>query len=495
MRLFRPFHKWAFLCLIAVTGLSAVAQITPALLWITNSSVKLEQVIGDVDWANGSNVTSQTITRFNIEGTDVSATFLSGTNRIFVFGDTIGTNINYNAADPVAWSTTTDGETGLLLNFYTNSDGSNVFIDPAGIKMAGDDTPNAGLCISNINYLICNTGSNPNGTNSAQKHAADYSVLVTFSQTNLTFQTNRTISVLTNGGHFIINSLHLFGTKVLMFGAGGYRASDIYLATTPVSSYMSGNGTLYFTGLTNGQPNWSNLETNAVPVVQDNPTNGPPWPNDTPSVGNLSVIYSTHLSLWLMTYDGGRNTASSPNTTGIYFCSAAQPWGPWSAPQLIFNSSRDGGAGVFIHDNRYNPPGLIGPTTDPTNHNPTNTDGTVYSPDLIESFTTISNSTLNIYYFMATWNPYTVVKMRSAFTINPVIDPASLIKLKKKFSFAWNAPTNIIYQVEYSTNLLSAWNTFTNLVTSTNGVFNFTDNGTNEGGLGITKYYRLQAPR
>ena len=42
-----------------------------------------------------------------------------------------------------------------------------------------------------------------------------------------------------------------------------------------------------------------------------------------------------------------------------------------------------------------------------------------------------------IYYTMATWNPYTVLKMRSAFSIMPVIDPTSLVKSKKKFSFAW----------------------------------------------------------
>jgi hypothetical protein len=112
-----------------------------------------------------------------------------------------------------------------------------------------------------VNYLICNTGANHNGTNTAQKRADDYSVLVTFDpaqitfgQTNLVFQTNRIISVVTNGGHFIINSLHEFGTNILMFGAGRYRASDIYLATTPASSFLSGSGTLYFTGLTNGQP-------------------------------------------------------------------------------------------------------------------------------------------------------------------------------------------------------------------------------------------------
>ena len=111
---------------------------------------------------------------------------------------------------------------------------------------------------------------------------------------------------------------------------------------------------------------------------------------------------------------------------------------------------------------------------------------------MIESFTRITNSTVFIYYTMATWNPYTVLKMRSAFSIIPVIDPASLVKLKKKFSFAWNAPTNISYQVDYSTNLPTEWMTFTNIIISTNGTFNFTDNGTNSGGFGSTKFYRLR---
>jgi hypothetical protein len=111
---------------------TAAAQPAPVLTWITNSSVKLEQVIGDVDWANGSNIVSQTITRVKIEGTDISSSFVSGTNRIFIFGDTIGSNADYHAADPVAWSTTTNGEQGLRLNFFTNSDGSDVFVKPIG---------------------------------------------------------------------------------------------------------------------------------------------------------------------------------------------------------------------------------------------------------------------------------------------------------------------------------------------------------------------------
>jgi hypothetical protein len=474
---------------VLVLSTGAKAQNAPALNWITNSSVKLEQLIGDVDWANGSNTTSQTITRFNIEGTDVSSSFVCGTNRIYFFGDTIGSNVNYHAMDPVAWSTTTNGEQGLLLNFFTNSTGSNVFVNPVGISMAADDVPNAAICISNVIYVICNTGADSSLTN---KRVHDYSVLVTFDQTNLMFQTNRTISVLTNGGQFVITSLHQSGTNILMFGAGAYRASDIYLATTPVSSYLSGSGTLYFTGITNGQPAWSSVETNAVPVVQDNPTNGPVWPHDSPSVGNMSVIYSTNLGLWMMTYDGGRNTNDKTNYAGIYFSHATQPWGPWSTPQMIFNPTRDHGFGVFIHNSDYSPTGPDGPTIDPSKNDPTNATGVVYAASMIESFTRITNSTVFIYYTMATWNPYTVLKMRSAFSIIPVIDPASLVKLKKKFSFAWNAPTNISYQVDYSTNLPTEWMTFTNIIISTNGTFNFTDNGTNSGGFGSTKFYRLR---
>ena len=113
---------------------------------------------------------------------------------------------------------------------------------------------------------------------------------------------------------------------------------------------------------------------------------------------------------------------------------------------------------------------------------------------MIERFTRITNSTLFIYYTISTWNPYTVVKMRSAFAINPVIDPGSLDRTTNKFAFAWTGPTNASYQIQYSTNLLSAWTTLTNLIISSGGTFNFTDYGTNTGRLGEIKYYRLRTP-
>jgi Domain of unknown function (DUF4185) len=379
-----------------------------SLTWVPGSSVKLEQLLGDKDWATGMPTTSQTITRYDVEGTDIGCSFEDQGKLVFLFGDTLGTKVKYQAHDTMAWSTSTDPEAGLLLNFFTNSDGSTLLVEPPGVKMGPFDTPNSGISLPSGTYVVCNTGSDTSLTN---VHAHDYSVLTRFDETKGTFSTGRTISRVP-GGHFIITSLHLSGTDLLMFGLGGYRATDVYLAVTPASEFESGQGTRYFAGLSHGQPTWTDQETNAVPVVVDNPLNGPAWPNDSPTVGNVSVIYSPDLGLWLMTYDGGRQTEA---TTGIYFSSAPAPWGPWSVPQLIFNAKRDRGFGLFIHNPNDNPPGPAGPTIG--DNDPNTTRGGDYAPQMIERFTKVQGDTLTIYYTMSTWNPYTVVKMRSEFKI------------------------------------------------------------------------------
>jgi hypothetical protein len=58
---------------VLVTAGPVLAQPGPILTWITNSSVKLEQINGDVDWeakAQGSNLltASLTVARFHILG-------------------------------------------------------------------------------------------------------------------------------------------------------------------------------------------------------------------------------------------------------------------------------------------------------------------------------------------------------------------------------------------------------------------------------------------
>jgi hypothetical protein len=465
-------------------SLPALGQTGPVLTWITNSTVKVQQLIGDEGMTNGtvayatdtdrqtgSNLLNQTYRLYQVGGTDLGNSFEYNGKVTFLFGDTL----YLNAGDTMAWSTSTNPLTGLRLNFYTNGPNLALTVTPTNVVMDGDNVPAAGVSNNSNVYIVCKTGHTI-----ATGNTNDYSVLVRFEPTNNTFYTGRTISVLTNGGHFIDMTLYHFGTNILMFGLGDYRASAVYLASVPAANFESGAGTFYFTGLTNGQPSWSSAETNAVPMVTDSRAN--------PTIGNVSVNYSPAVGLWLMTYDGGRQKPNQKSTTGVYFAFAPAPWGPWSTPQLIFNRFRDGAEGVYIYD-ASNSSGPAGPTIDPAKNPPDSTEGGEYAPYMIERFTTVQGSTLTIYYTMSTWNPYTIVLMKSDFTIVPQIDASTLVHKKTRFSFAWNAPTSISYQVDYSSNM-SDWTTFTDIVTSGSGTFDFTN--TESGGLPPARFYRLR---
>ncbi|HEX7614752.1 MAG TPA: DUF4185 domain-containing protein [Thermoanaerobaculia bacterium] len=395
-----------------VSGLTAPVTLT----YVASSSVKVEQILGDCDWPDleqrnvCTRTASQTITRYDVLGIDLGSSFETPNGLMFLFGDTIGTKTNYHAGDTVALSTTTDPGDRLLLDFLTNNDGSTYLVQPPGVVMGADDVPAAGITLGGQIYIVCSTGSD---TSLPDPHVHDQSVLTRFDLATKKLTTGRTISSLP-GGHFINLSLHASGTDVLMFGPGDYRASDVYLAEVPASSFESGSGTRYFAGLAGGQPTWTDQEAGAVPVVIDNPLHH--TPPDAPTIGNVSVVWAQDLGLWLMTYDGGRQTAA---TAGIYFSYAQAPWGPWSEPQLVFNAKRDHGLGVFIHDPSSVPDDhLDGPTINEVKNPPATTRGGDYAPFLIERFTRVAGSTLTIDWTLSTWNPYTVVRMRSAFTIS-----------------------------------------------------------------------------
>jgi len=403
---------------MALALLIAPQLLAQTLTWIPGSSVKVEQMIGDCDYTAQAKTgvctptTSRTSTRARVLGTDLGASFEADGKAYFLFGDSIGPGQDYLASDTIATTTSSDPAAGLFLDFLTNSDGSPFFIKVPGVRLGASEVPNAGIRLDGGTYVVCNTGTDRNLPN---PNANAYSVLTRFDESTRKFTLLRTISSMPNG-RFIITSLHASGSDVLMFGLGAYRASDVYLATIPAATFDTGAGTRYFAGLVNGQPTWSGSEAAAVPVVVDNPLKGPAWPNDSPTIGNVSVIYSRDLGLWLMTYDGGRQSQA---TVGVYFSYARDPCGPWSEPQLIFNPRRDPGVGSFIHDPTVvpNPPGdgLNGPTIG--GNDPNTTPGAGYAPYLIERFTRVKGNTLSIYYTFSTWNPYTIVEMRSEFAI------------------------------------------------------------------------------
>ncbi len=376
------------------------------LTWVPGSTVKVEQMIGDCDYTalaktgQCTATASRTITRAKVVGTDLGASFESQGKLIFLFGDTTGPAENYLAADTIASSTSTDPAAGLVLDFFTNSDGTPYFAKIVGVRLGASEVPHAGIRLDNATYVAFNTGVD---INLPDPHIGNYSVLTRFDEVTRRFTLLRTLSSRPDG-RFITTSLYRSSSDVVIFGLSAYRASDVYLSIVPASTFDSGQGTRYFTGLVNGQPTWSTSESGAVPLFID--------PESTKTIGNVSVTFSQQLGLWLMTYDGGK----PPTASGVYFAYAAAPWGPWSDPQLVFNPKRDGALGTFIHDPTIVPSdGLAGPTIGP--NDPNTTRGGFYAPYLIERFTRVTANKLSIYYTGSTWNPYTVVLMRSDLTI------------------------------------------------------------------------------
>ena len=381
------------------------------LRYLPGGTEKLEQLVGEEDKQRHQSTRSRTVSRYQIQGTDLGYSFDHQGRTYFLFGDTVGRLDR--ALDTIASTDIRDPEQGVRLDFLTARPGEYLTIQPPGIRMGAFEVPVSGISLGGQMYVVVSTDH-------SMDRSTDRSVLTTFTAPT-TFKPLRTISQLPNG-HFVKMSLHLEpgarserqssgsasvpglpagGPFVLMWGTGAYRTSDAYLAIVPVSRFETGEDTRYFTGMdSSGSPKWSAREADASPIVR----NG--------TLGDLSVTWCADLGLWLMTYD-----RRAP-TIGIAFSYSRTPWGPWSEPQVIFNAVRDGASGTFIHNPDKRPDdGLAGPVIGRGQADPGAVRGGTYAPYVVERWTRTQDSGLNIYYVLSTWNPYVVVLMKTRLNV------------------------------------------------------------------------------
>jgi hypothetical protein len=379
-------------------GRRAIAAPPPrALRYIPGSTVKLEQLIGEEDKERRRPTLSRTVSRYQLEGTDLGYSFDHAGRVYFLFGDTVGRL--GRALDTIAATATRDPERGVRLDFLTAADGQYLTIRPPGISMGAFEVPVSGISLNGQAYVVVST-------NHSTDRSTDRSVLTKFIPP-ATFQPLRTISQLP-AGRFVKMSLHAEpgsiaglppgGPYILVWGTGVYRQSDAYLAVVPAASFETGQGTRYFAGLdTAGAPRWSASEADATLIVE----NG--------TMGDLSVTWCGDLGLWLMTFD-----SRSPARRGVLFAYASAPWGPWSERQVIFQAARDGALGTFIHDPGLRPDdGLAGPVIGKGQADPRAVHGGAYAPYVVERWTKLNGAELDLYYVLSTWNPYVVVLMKS----------------------------------------------------------------------------------
>ncbi|MGD0750333.1 MAG: DUF4185 domain-containing protein [Anaerolineales bacterium] len=371
------------------------------LTYIPGSTAKLEQLLGEEDKQLHQPTLSQTFTRYGIQGTDLGSSFENNGLTYFLFGDTVGRLDN--ALDTIATTSATDPQQGVRLDFLTVGK-DYLTIRPPGISMGAFEVPVGGISIAGQMYVAVRT-------NHSADWSTDRSVLTRFTLTD-TFQPLRTISQ-SPAGHFLTLSLQAQpgsmaglpagGPFILIWRTGTYRKSDAYLSIVPAANFASGQGTLYFAGSTSaGMPDWSQNESTAQPIVR----NG--------TIGDLSETWSKDLNLWLMTYD-----SRPPAPAGIEFAYSPTPWGPWSDPQIIFNAARDGALGKFIHDPAIKPDdGLAGPVIGEGQSNPDAVMGGTYAPYMVDQWTKVQGSQLDLYYTLSTWNPYVIMLMKSSLQIH-----------------------------------------------------------------------------
>jgi len=92
-------------------------------------------------------------------------------------------------------------------------------------------------------------------------------------------------------------------------------------------------------------------------------------------------------------------------------------------------------------------------------------------------------------------SPIHFLRVAEGLGLNPLLSPISITSIIRNPSgvlLGWTAPTNYTFKVQWTPSIAPpVWNTFTNVLTSTNGNFSFLDNGSQSGGLGGLRFYRL----
>lgn len=180
-------------------------------------------------------------------------------------------------------------------------------------------------------------------------------------------------------------------TQPLCF-PGAYRQSDVYLVVQPAAEIENKDSLRYFTGLNeSNEPQWSESENDAEALF------------DQPCVGEFSVVFNEFIDHWVMLYN-----CDGQGWRGINMRTALQPWGPWSEPKLVFHPFEDDGYCHFMHQS-YNA-GVCDQVHDRGRENEW---GGEYGPYIIEELTFGDESQTTVYFTMSTWNPYTVVLMKT----------------------------------------------------------------------------------
>ncbi|MBD3385394.1 DUF4185 domain-containing protein [candidate division KSB1 bacterium] len=399
--------------------------------YIQGSTAKISQLVGDYDRQWEVQTLNLTESKYGLTSTDLGVPFQHNGRTYLLFGDSWGGPIG----DAIAYTNDSDPEDGITLDFITDESGIYKAVKIPGISQEEYEVPMEGVSIDGKMYTY---------------HTTDHSSTVVMGRSvvAVTKDDGQTFNFLydLSKKHFInvsIVNVNLeewqgfplgYGDGLVLFGSGTYRKSDVRLAFQPAGQIENPQSLRYFAGVDqDGVPFWSENEDDSIPLFSH------------PCVGELSVTYNQYIRKWLMLYNG-----DPPR--GINFRTADAPWGPWSEPQLLFDPWLDNGYCHFMHVNwQFR---VCDSVHDPGRENEW---GGEYGPYQFETLATGNDSTTTIYYTLSTWNPYTIVLMKS--TLKLLNSPTSIttenpmpilpmgFHLESNYPNPFNHSTTISYQV------------------------------------------------
>jgi hypothetical protein len=305
-------------------------------------------------------------TRFSLLGTDGGTSFdqiVNGEHRTyFFFGDTT-TKEGDSTGDAIAYTTDDQPEPeGLHLQFIMGNEQWRRLIIP-GVSLEAFETPVGGFGHGGRIYVFATTNYRKINNVDCMEDSVLASAIDAHNDFDLAYYVSHrddTVDTPAMGGKFISVSPVVInnndwaglpdnaepdGQGLLMAGSGAYRRSAPYLAYAPLRyeqgpvqsewSYLQGFEPWEPGYGPSGRPIWSGLESGAMPMFDA-------------QIGEISYSFHAGLGRWLLVYGGcAGNTADS---CGIVLRSAPMPWGPWSEPQLIFDSQREGAQGVYMFE-------------------------------------------------------------------------------------------------------------------------------------------------
>lgn len=355
---------------------------------IQTRSTKICQIVGDWDMERNQPTLNQTGILYGWPRIDLGAPFTHNGKTYLVFGDVGGIDV-----DPIAYTEDTNLEDGLSLTFLENPNGSGRPVYIPGIRLGGYEVPMEGVSANGNMYVYATTDHSAQVAMGRSVAAVSYN-----NGYNFVYMYDLSVQHFINVSIVKVNASDWPGVPssegegLVMFGSGTYRESNVKLAYQPAAQIHSKSSIRYYTGLdAGGRPTWSASEADAVDLF------------DQPCVGELSVSYNKFLRRWIMLYN------DFTFYRGINMRTAVNPWGPWSAPQTLFEPWGDNGYCHFMHitwdistcDNIYD--AIAGPYVS----------GGEYGPIQFEDHATGNACSTTIYFTMSTWNPYTVVLMKA----------------------------------------------------------------------------------